>query len=128
MKHLSNLFVILVALIHIGILILEVFFWNHPIGHRSFSMTPEVAQASTVLAMNQGLYNGFLAAGLFWGLLSKNISAKLFFLICVVIAGVFGAITAKPSILLIQALPAFIGIVFLFIHVKNESSKQPAVE
>ena len=98
-------------------LILEMFFWNHPIGQRIFSMTPEVAASSAVLAMNQGLYNGFLAAGLIWGLTLGNsgLGIMTFFLGCVVIAGIFGAITASKKILYIQAMPAALGLGLLWI-------------
>lgn len=105
--------VALVALAHLGFMILEMFFWTHPVGYKVFSMTPEVAAASKVLAMNQGLYNGFLAAGLLWGLISKQINVIVFFLSCVIIAGIFGAITAKLSILFIQGLPALISLLLM---------------
>lgn len=98
----------LVAFEHIGIMVLEMFFWDHPIGQRIFAMTPGVSAASATLAANQGLYNGFLAAGLFWGLLTDQRNVKLFFLGCVIIAGIFGAATAKTSILFTQALPAMV--------------------
>jgi len=113
MKTLSNIIIAIVAIFHVGILVLEMFYWNHPIGHKIFAMTPEVAEASAVLAMNQGLYNGFLAAGLFWGLIASRFDVKVFFLCCVVVAGIFGGITAKPTIILTQALPAFIGLIAL---------------
>ena len=113
MKLLASTLTFLVAASHVGILILEMFFWNHPIGQKIFSMTPEVAESSSVLAMNQGLYNGFLAAGLFWGLLSNRVDIKVFFLCCVVIAGIFGGITAKTSILFTQGLPALIALVLV---------------
>jgi putative membrane protein len=89
------------------------FLWDHPIGRQVFAMTPEVSASSAVLAMNQGLYNGFVAAGLFWGVLSDRRDFKLFFLAFIVIAGVFGGITAKISILFTQALPALIAFVFV---------------
>jgi putative membrane protein len=111
MKTLARTVVLLVALEHIGILVLEMFFWNHPIGQRIFGMTPEVAAASQVLAANQGLYNGFLAAGLAWGLFSDQRNIQLFFLGCVIAAGIFGGLTAKTSILFTQALPALIAFV-----------------
>jgi len=101
----------LVAAEHLGILVLEMFFWDHAIGRQIFSMTPEFSQASRVLAMNQGLYNGFLAAGLIWGLISNRIDVRVFFLACVVVAGVFGGLTVKPSIFLTQATPALIALV-----------------
>lgn len=110
MKLLAMVLTALVAIEHVGILVLEMFFWNHPVGRRIFDMTPEVSAASEVLARNQGLYNGFLAAGLFWGLLSKRHEIKVFFLICVVAAGIFGGMTAKTSILFTQALPALIAL------------------
>ena len=84
---------------------LEMFFWDHPIGRRMFGMTPEVSGSSAVLAANQGLYNGFLAAGLLWALWTDRRELKIFFLGCVVVAGVFGGMTAKTSILFTQALP-----------------------
>ena len=113
MKLLANFFTVLVAISHIGILILEMFFWSHPIGQKIFSMTAEVAESSSVLAMNQGLYNGFLAAGLFWGLLMDRVDVIIFFLCCVVIAGVFGGITAKTSILFTQGLPALTALILV---------------
>ena len=113
MKIFANIFTLLVAISHVGILILEMFFWNHPIGHKIFSMTPEVAESSSVLAMNQGLYNGFLAAGLFWGLFTNRLDIKLFFLACVVVAGIFGGITAKTSILFTQGLPALLAFILV---------------
>ena len=108
MKIIANLLVGLVALLHLGFLVLEMFLWTTPFGLRTFNMTPEVAASSKVLAANQGLYNGFLAAGLVWGLLAREngTAIKVFFLACVVVAGIFGAATAKPTILFVQALPA----------------------
>jgi putative membrane protein len=111
MKLIAKLLTLFVALSHVGIMILEMFFWNHPVGQRIFAMTPEVAAASEVLAMNQGLYNGFLAAGLFGGLLRDRFDTIVFFLCCVVVAGIFGAATAKFSILFTQGLPAFLALV-----------------
>lgn len=112
-KIIANTLTFLVAISHVGILILEMFFWNHPVGQRMFAMTPEVAESSAVLAMNQGLYNGFLAVGLFWGLLSNRVDVKVFFLCCVIIAGIFGGMTAKTSILFTQGLPALIALIFV---------------
>ena len=113
MTIMSNLVIAIVALLHIGFLVLEIFLWNHPFGRKTFRMTKEVSESSATLAANQGLYNGFLAAGLIWGLVSGEFSVKLFFLICVLIAGIFGGFTAKRSILYIQALPALLGLIFL---------------
>jgi putative membrane protein len=111
MKILTGLLTALVAIEHIGILVLEMFFWDHPVGQRIFAMTPEVSATSATLAANQGLYNGFLAAGLFWGLVGGRRDIKLFFLTCVVVAGIFGGLTAKTSILFTQGLPALIALV-----------------
>ena len=115
MKKVALFLTAFVAVEHIGILILEMFFWDHPFGRKVFGMTPEFSSASAVLAMNQGLYNGFLAAGTIWGLVSGRRDIKLFFLTCVVIAGIFGGLTAKTSILLTQALPAFVALVFVLL-------------
>ena len=113
MKLAANLLTALVALSHIGFLVLEMFFWNHPVGRRIFSMTPEVSASSAVLAMNQGLYDGFLAAGLVWGLWSDRRDIKVFLLSCVVVAGLFGGMTAKTTILFTQALPGGIALAFV---------------
>lgn len=108
MKKIATGLTVLVALEHIYILVLEMFLWTKPAGLRAFNLTPEFAQQTAVLAANQGLYNGFLAAGLIWSLTRQHdgIPIRVFFLCCVVVAGVFGAATAKTSILFVQALPA----------------------
>jgi putative membrane protein len=108
MKFLAGFMTFLVALLHIGIMVLEMFFWTHPVGQKIFSMTAEVALSSEVLAMNQGLYNGFLGFGLLWGLISGNQSLKVFLLICIIIAGLFAGLTGKTAALYVQALPGFI--------------------
>ena len=118
MVILADLVIAIVALLHIGFLVLEMFLWNHPIGRKTFRMTREAAESSATLAANQGLYNGFLAAGLVWGLIAGDASFKLFFLACVFIAGVFGGFTAKRSILYIQALPALLGLVLLYLSMR----------
>ena len=110
MKTVASVLTGFVALSHVGILVLEMFFWDHPIGRRIFGMTPEVSANSAVLAANQGLYNGFLAAGLLWALWADRRDLKIFFLGCVAVAGVFGGLTAKTSILFTQALPAAIAL------------------
>ena len=115
MTIIANIVVAVVAILHLGFLVLEMFLWNHPIGRKTFKMTKEISESSATLAANPGLYNGFLAAGLIWGLLSGEFSIKLFFLSCVLIAGIFGGFTAKRSILYIQALPALLGLIFLFL-------------
>lgn len=108
----ANIVVGLVALLHAYFLVLEMFLWTTPRGRKVFGTTPEFAEASKVLAANQGLYNGFLAAGLVWGLAMgpAGASIKVFFLACVVIAGVYGAATASRRILFVQALPAAVGL------------------
>ncbi|MDO9361115.1 MAG: DUF1304 domain-containing protein [Polaromonas sp.] len=107
--------VALVAIEHVYILVLEMFLWTEPLGLKTFNLTPEYAQATATLAANQGLYNGFLAAGLFWGLFTNNRTFKLFFLSCVIVAGVFGGMTAAPKILLTQALPAVIALLLVLL-------------
>ncbi|WP_295378694.1 DUF1304 domain-containing protein [uncultured Pseudacidovorax sp.] len=104
----GNLLTALVALIHVYILVLEMFFWDTPRGHKAFGLKPEFARATRVLAANQGLYNGFLAAGLFWGLWlgAAGIAVKLFFLACVAVAGLYGAATSSRKILFVQTVPA----------------------
>jgi putative membrane protein len=105
----------LIALAHIGFLVLEMFLWDHPIGRKIFKMTPEESKFSAPLAANQGLYNGFLAAGLIWGLAWDRFDVKLFFLACVLVAGVFGAATTKKNtILWIQAAPAALALFLLY--------------
>ncbi len=115
MKLLASLLVFLVAAEHVGILVLEMFYWDHEIGRKIFSMTAEESAITKTLAANQGLYNGFLAAGLFWGLIAGKREVILFFLICVMIAGVFGAVTAKPTILFTQGLPAALAFLFVLL-------------
>jgi putative membrane protein len=109
-------------------MILEMFFWNHPVGWKIFAMTPETAASSAVLAANQGLYNGFIAAGLAWGLVGGRRDVKLFFLGCVIVAGVFGGLTAKASILFTQALPGAIALLLVLMasREKNNGNAQPA--
>jgi len=115
MKAIANVLIGLVALSHVGFLVLEMFFWDHPVGRRIFGMTPEVSASSATLAANQGLYNGFLAAGLVWALWADRREQKVFFLGCVIIAGVFGGLTAKTSILFTQALPAAIALALVLL-------------
>lgn len=112
---LANVVVGLVALLHLYFLVLEMFLWDKPVGLRTFGHTKEAAAASRVLAANQGLYNGFLAAGLIWGLArgAAGTDIKVFFLACVLIAGVYGALTASRKILYVQALPAAIALVLV---------------
>ena len=117
MPIIADIVVGLIALVHIYILVLEMFLWDKPAGLRAFGQTPEAAKASKVLAANQGLYNGFLAAGLFWGLSlgAGGIGVKVFFLCCVLVAGLYGAATASRKILFVQAVPAAIGLALLLL-------------
>lgn len=117
MKLVANLLVAFVALEHLGFLVLEMFLWTEPVGLRTFDLTPEFAAESASLAANQGLYNGFLAAGLVWSLLrgAQGFPEKVFFLSCVIVAGVFGALTAKGSILFVQAAPALLALVLVLL-------------
>lgn len=124
MKKVAAVLMGLVVLTHIAIMVLEMFFWDHPVGRQIFSMTPEQSASSAVLAMNQGLYNGFLAAGLIWGMLSGRLDVKVFFLVCVVVAGVFGGLTAKFTIIFSQGLPALLALIFVWLASRNASQPQ----
>jgi len=119
MGALAAALVVLVALEHVWFLVLEMFLWTKPTGLRTFANTPEKAEDSAILAANQGLYNGFLAAGLLWGLLYPDamvsLHIKTFFLLCIIVAGAYGAWTVSFRILLIQALPALVALVLLWI-------------
>jgi putative membrane protein len=107
--------VVLVALEHLFFLVLEMFLWTRPVGLMIFRQTLEQARASAALAANQGLYNGFLAAGLVWGLIASSLEVKLFFLACVVVAGVFGAATVSRRILVVQAVPAAVAAILFWV-------------
>jgi len=113
----ANIVVGLIAIVHVYILVLEMFLWDKPPGLRAFGQSPEHAAISKKLAANQGLYNGFLAAGLVWGLIlgPPGGPVKLFFLCCVLVAGVYGAATANRRILFIQAIPAAVGLVLVLL-------------
>ncbi len=118
MTMLALVAVLFVAALHVAFMVLEMFFWTKPLGRKIFGLKPEIAAASAPLAMNQGLYNGFLAAGLVWGAsFGGGYAVTVFFLACVIVAGVFGAATAKRSILFVQALPA--GIALLLVYLAN---------
>ena len=112
-----NVVIGLIAILHIYILVLEMFLWETPRAMKAFGATPATAVTTKALAANQGLYNGFLAAGLLWGLYlgSAGFSIKVFFLLCVLVAGLYGAATANKRILFIQAIPAAIGLVLLYL-------------
>jgi putative membrane protein len=110
----ADIAIVVVALLHGYFLVLEMFLWDKPRGMRTFRTTPEFAAASKSLAANQGLYNGFLAAGLIWGLFAGD-PVKIFFLACVIVAGAFGAATVSRRILWVQALPAAIALALVLI-------------
>ncbi|HEY2336997.1 MAG TPA: DUF1304 domain-containing protein [Burkholderiales bacterium] len=114
MSLLASVAVALVALLHLYFLALEMFLWDKPFGMKTFGLTPEKAATTKSLAMNQGLYNGFLAAGLVWGLAADLFQVKVFFLACVIVAGVFGAATASRKILWVQALPGAVALGLVF--------------
>ena len=119
MSTIANALVVLVAALHVYFLILEMFLWTKPLGLKTFRNSPEKAADSAVLAANQGLYNGFLAAGLVWGLVQAvpafAFQIKAFFLLCVIVAGVYGAATVSRRILIVQAAPAALALVLLWL-------------
>ena len=116
MSLIANIAVILVALLHVYFLVLEMFLWTKPRGRNTFGLTPEFARDSKILAANQGLYNGFLAAGLLWGLFSPaGFEFKVFFLACVIVAGVYGGLTSSRKILWVQALPGLVALVLVLL-------------
>ncbi|MCF2521556.1 DUF1304 domain-containing protein [Bradyrhizobium sp. G127] len=119
MTYIANGLVALVAALHTYFLVLEMFLWTKPKGLKTFGNTLEKAQASAVLAANQGLYNGFLAAGLIWGLLHPNLAfgfqIMAFFLLCVIVAGLYGGYSVSKRIILVQALPAAVALVLLWL-------------
>jgi putative membrane protein len=119
MIWIANIMVALVAALHVYFLVLEMFLWTRPLGLKTFHNSPEKAADSAVLAANQGLYNGFLAAGLIWGLVQAvpafAFQIKIFFLLCVIVAGVYGAATVSRRILLVQAAPAAIALILLLL-------------
>ena len=117
MKIIADLAVLLVALLHVYILILEMFLWDKPAGLRAFGQSKERAALTKVLAANQGLYNGFIAAGLLWGLIqgSAGFDFKVYFLACVIVAGVYGAVTASRKILFVQTVPGLVALVLVLL-------------
>ncbi|MCT9932130.1 DUF1304 domain-containing protein [Planotetraspora sp. A-T 1434] len=118
MKLLADLAVAAVALLHVYILVLEMFLWTTPRARKAFGTDAEFAEKSRALAANQGLYNGFLAAGLIWGLIAPDpvgFQAKVFFLACVAVAGLYGAATASRKILFVQTVPALISLALVLL-------------
>lgn len=124
MKVAARILTALVAFEHVWILVLEMFLWTKPLGMKTFGTTPEFAQQSAVLAANQGLYNGFLAAGLFWALMRKTdrYATQVFFLACVLIAGIYGGLTAKPSILFVQGAPALVALIVTLLARRSQAA------
>jgi putative membrane protein len=119
MTFIANILVAVVAALHVYFLILEMFLWTRPLGLKTFRNSIEKATESAVLAANQGLYNGFLAVGLVWGLFHPNaafaLQIKVFFLLCVIVAGVYGAVTVSRRILYVQAAPAALALILLWL-------------
>ena len=117
MTTVSDIVVGLVAALHLYFLVLEMFLWKKPFGRRTFGLTREMAEATAPLAANQGIYNGFLVAGLIWGLSlgAAGFPIKVFFLVCVVIAGLFGAATANRRILWVQAVPGAVALALVLL-------------
>ena len=117
MRAVATVVIVLVAAMHVYFLVLEMFLWRTPFGRRTFRTTVEVAETSAVLAANQGLYNGFLAAGLLWALVWYGVvggrAILTFFLVCIVAAGIFGGVTVSRRILFVQAVPAAIAAALL---------------
>ena len=115
MAFIAGILVFMIAALHVFFMILEMFMWTLPRGLKAFNNTLEFAEKTKVLAANQGLYNGFLAVGLIWGLLlgDSGFGVKVFFLVCVIVAGVYGSVTAMRRILFIQALPAALALLFV---------------
>jgi putative membrane protein len=119
MMVIANVLVALVAVLHLYFLVLEMFLWTKPLGLKTFNQTQQKADDSAVLAANQGLYNGFLAAGLIWGLFHPvagvGFEIKLFFLLCVIVAGLYGGYSVNTRIILVQAVPAALALALLLI-------------
>ena len=115
MELIAKVLVGVVAAVHVYILVLEMFLWRAARTRAAFGTTAEFADATAVLAANQGLYNGFLAAGLAWGLIVDDFAFQVFFLGCVIVAGVYGAVTANRRILFVQAVPAAVALVFVLL-------------
>ena len=121
MKALAFLSALVVALLHVGFMVLEMVFWTEPFGQEVFGTTPAFAAESATLAFNQGLYNGFLAAGLLWGLLAGKRDVVVFFLLCVIVAGIVGGLTASMGIIAVQAAPGVIALLLQILAPKRAS-------
>ena len=127
MRILLNVLTGLIAALHLWFLTLEMFLWQTPLGLRTFHRTAEQAADSAVLAANQGLYNGFLAAGLVWSLLIGELRwalrVRAFFLGCILVAGIYGGVTAQRTILLVQALPALVALIVLVLYQRASTAR-----
>jgi len=110
MKIIALTLTAFVALLHLWFMVVEMFLWQHPIGLGMFGLTEEFARETAYMAKNQGLYNGFLVAGLLWGMIAKKRDVVIFFLLCVIVAGIYGAITVSPTIFVVQAVPAILAL------------------
>lgn len=122
MRLLAKLLTGFVALEHLFFLVVEVFLWQKPLGLKMFDITPEFAAETAFMAQNQGLYNGFLAAGLIWALVTAKRDVRIFFLLCIIVAGIFGAVTVSASIFVVQAVPAILALAFTLLTQKSELS------
>ena len=130
MRKASVVLTVLIAAQHLWFLVLEMFLWTTPMGLQTFHTTQEYANESAVLAMNQGLYNGFLASGLLWSVFAPSprpaIQLRMFFLCCVSVAGIFGGITVRPTLFFVQGLPALITLALVLVSSKSASSASPS--
>ena len=115
MSWLARAVTLLVAAAHLGFLVLEMFLWTTPAGRRTFGLSREDAETTKTLAANQGLYNGFIAAGLLWAAVANRRDVAVFFLVCVIVAGIYGAITVNRRVLFVQAVPALIALLLAVI-------------
>lgn len=119
MKLLATIFTGFVALLHFGFMVVEMFLWQSPTAYQMFDITAEFASETVFMAQNQGLYNGFLVAGLLWGLIAKKRDVVIFFLLCVIVAGIYGAMTVKPTVFVVQAVPAILALGFTILSKRN---------
>ena len=125
MKIVATIGVTFVAVIHIAISVVEIFFWKTPLIHQRLDFTTELADKVYPIVQNAGLYNGFIAAGLIWGAFARRdaLAIRVFFLVCVVIAGIFGALTLKETTLVLQTLPASVALIFVWLASSQSKTK-----
>ncbi|MBG1269026.1 DUF1304 domain-containing protein [Nostoc sp. WHI] len=121
MKIVAVIAVAIVGVIHVAIAIAEMFFWETPFIYERLGFTPDIAHQVAPIVKNAGLYNAFIAAGLFWGAFNENRSIRLFFLVCVVVAGIYGAVTLRPTTLVLQTLPAAIALILVWLDSRSNS-------